>query len=143
MSTVSADPALSAASKGLSELTAIRTNKAIAPANIFKILSARRFIRKPIEKLSPGSRVVMAWNRHFETFWHHYILYGVELNGYPFGDRGCALVRLATVTSKLAIAGGGGGGGGGGAGGGFELLLHAKSSNALDMTRNNPRVFCI
>jgi len=78
------DPATSTSLKGLSSLTTTRAHEAIAPAYVFEIFSTRRFIRKPVEKLIPSSGVITTCNRHFGLFRHHYILWYVELKGYPF-----------------------------------------------------------
>jgi len=81
---VPANPAAAAALEGKTRLAATGADKALLPTDTFEITPAGVIIRKPVEELIPGPWIITACNGHLGRIWHHYILYDVELNGYPF-----------------------------------------------------------
>ena len=76
-----ADPATTSPLEGNPALATTGTDEALLPADIFEIAATGLVIRKPVEKLIPGSWVITPRDGHFGLIGHHYILYDVELKG--------------------------------------------------------------
>jgi hypothetical protein len=78
-----ANPPTAAALEGNTGFAATGAHKTLLPADSFEIATTRFIIWEPVEELIPGSWIITACNGHFGLIRHHYILYDVELNGYP------------------------------------------------------------